>query len=208
MPLLQNIGLLPDGTVMLIGAPEMERPPIEEIQEIGREKLDVLLWFLGQRLASEPNLHVVVWCRFRAELKRMLLAVSEAYPQFQIGSIQGGQSKEQRMDAMQLLHPSSSPKDVPVFVGGTYGTGAFGLNFTAANTSVNVSFDYSLGKFLQSKDRVYGPGQVSPVAYFDIIATGPDGQRTIDHAIVAARRANEDVANWTTAAWVKALTEE
>lgn len=108
---------------------------------------------------------------------------------------------------MQLLHPSTSPMDSPVFVGGTFGTGAYGLNLTGASISVNCSFDYSLGKFLQSADRVYGPGQTAPVAYFDIIATGPKGERTIDHAIVAARRANESIANWVVSDWVKALSE-
>ena len=176
-------------------------------QEIGREKLDVVLWFLGELLRENPNLHVVVWCRFRAELFRMMTAVAEKYPQFETGAIFGAQKKPDRLRAMQLLHPDSSPKG-PVFVGGTYGTGAFGLNFTAANTSINCSFDYSLGKFLQSGDRVYGPGQVSPVAYFDVIATGPDGQRTIDHAIVEARRNNEDIATWTTSYWIKRLREE
>lgn len=176
-------------------------------REIGREKLDTILWFLKQRLEAEPNLHIVVWCRFRPELFRMFEAVKKEFPQFQVGAIHGGQKKVERLASMQLLHPDSSPKG-PVFVGGTFGTGAFGLNFTAANTSVNCSFDYSLGKFLQSADRVYGPGQISPVAYFDIIATGPQGQKTIDHVIVKARRNKENIANWTTEAWVKALKGE
>lgn len=180
---------------------------IETTNEIGREKLDVLLWFLGQRLEADHNLHIVVWCRFRYELARMLNDVRQKFPQFEVGEIRGGQKKSQRQYAMSLLKPETSPKG-PVFVGGTYGTGSFGLDFTAAHTSVNMSFDFSLGKFLQSGDRVYGPGQKSPVAYFDIVAVGPRGQKTIDHHIVKTRRTNEDVATWTTAAWIKALGEE
>lgn len=177
------------------------------VREVGREKLDVLLWFLGQRLEQAPNLHIVVWCRFRPELFRMLDAVKAQFPQFAIGAIVGQQKKAERTYAMGLLKPETSPK-TPVFVGGTFGTGSFGLDFSAANHSVNCSFDYSLGKYKQSGDRIYGPGMIGPAAYFDIVATGPKGQKTIDHAIVLARRNNEDVATWTSAAWVKALSEE
>lgn len=176
------------------------------IKEISREKLDILIWFLKELLEQYPTLHVVTWVRFRPELFRMLKEVETLG--FRMGTIHGGQKRSDRQDAMGLLHPDTSPKDCSVFVGGTYGTGSFGVNFTAANTSINCSFDYSLGKFLQSRDRVYGPGQVSPVAYYDIMAVGPSGQKTIDHAILKARNNNESIANWTSEAWVKALTEE
>jgi hypothetical protein len=95
-----------------------------------------------------------------------------------------------------------------VFVGGTYGTGSLGLNLTACHTVVNMSYDYSYWKAVQNAARVDRPGQVSPVSTFDVIAVGPKGQKTIDHAIVRARRNKEDVAVWTTSAWIRALTEE
>lgn len=178
-----------------------------DIREIGREKLDVLLWFLEQRLEQIENLHIVVWCAFRVELFRMLNEVEKKFTQFQMGSILGGQKKEDRLRSLALLHPDTSPKG-PVFVGGTFGTGSYGLNFTAANHSVNCSFDYSLGKFKQAGDRVYGPGMIGPAAYFDIIATGPRGEKTIDHIIVKARRERSDIADMTRSAWIKALRDE
>jgi S-ribosylhomocysteine lyase LuxS involved in autoinducer biosynthesis len=46
------------------------------------------------------------------------------------------------------------------------------------------------------------------VAYFDIVATGPQGQRTIDHVIVKARMERQEVADWTASAWIKALSDE
>lgn len=176
-------------------------------QEIGREKLDVVLWFLGELLQQNPNLHVVVWCRFRAELFRMMTAVAEMYSQFETGSIFGAQKKPDRLRAMQLLHPDSSPEG-PVCVGGTFGTGSFGINLSAASVCINVSADYSLGKFLQSQDRIYGPDMLQAAAYFNVLATGPDGQHTIDHVIEEARRNSEDIANWTTGQWIKRLRED
>jgi len=187
--------------------PPKPEPPPDEIQFFGREKLDLLLWFLGERLEADELFKVVVWCRFKAELARMIEEVSQAFPQFVMGQVHGGQKKAERMEALKLLHPNTSPNQ-PVFVGGTFGTGSFGLNMTAAHTSVTISTDYSPGKFAQSADRVYGPGQKEPIAYFDMVATGPKGQKTIDHAIVAARRAGENIATWTASAWVKALRKE
>ena len=202
-----NVGLGVNGEVLDF-EPAEERPPLAVTTiEIGREKLDVLLWFIGQRLEADPNFRVVVWSVFRLELERITKAVAEAYPQFAMGVMMGGQSSDDRTAAMKLLHPDTTPGG-PVFVGGIYGTGSFGLNFTAAHTSINCSFDYSLGRNLQAKDRVYGPGQTQPVAYFDIVATGPAGQKTIDHVIVAARLRNENIADFTTAGWVKLLTDE
>ena len=67
---------------------------------------------------------------------------------------------------------------------------------------------YSPGKMAQTLDRVYGPGMTTPVAYYSIVAVGPRGQRTVDHDVLAARLAGEDVAQRTAAAWVRALIEE
>jgi hypothetical protein len=177
------------------------------IQEIGREKLDVLLWFIEQRLAEDPNLHLVAWCRFRAELFRMLDVVRDKFPQFTIGSVQGSQKRAERLAALALLKPETSPAG-PVFVGGVIGTGSFGLDMTAAHTCVTMSDVYSPGKMAQTLDRVYGPGMTEPVAYYNIIAVGPKGQRTIDHDVLISRMQGEDVATRTSAAWVRALTEE
>jgi hypothetical protein len=177
------------------------------VKSISTEKLNTVLWLVGQQLEKDPNLKIVVWCRFKFEVERMLKAVQEKYPQMIVKAIMGGQKKDERLDALRLLHPDTAPAG-PVFVGGTFGSGSFGLNFTASHTSVNCSYDYSLRKFLQSGDRVYGPGQTQPISYFDIAATGPKGQRTIDHIIIGARRNKHDLATLTTGAWVKLLTQK
>ncbi len=175
--------------------------------ELGREKLDVLLWFIEQRLEADPNLHLVAWTRFRAELFRMVDEVKKKFPQFAVGSIMGGQKKADRLAALALLKPETSPAG-PVFVGGIEGTGSFGLDMTASHTCVTMSSGYSPGKSAQTLDRVYGPGQKFPIAYYNVVAVGPRGQRTIDHDILLARLSGEDVATRTAAAWVKAFKEE
>jgi len=180
---------------------------VDGIAEIGRAKLDVLLWFIGERFGADPSLHLVVWCRFRAELVRIMREVAKAFPQFEMGEIWGRQPRKARLWALALLKPETSPTG-PVFVAGIEGTGSFGLDFTAAHTCVTMSSGYSPGRSWQTLDRVYGPGQTEPIAYFNVMAVGPRGQKTVDHRILAARLAGENVATWTSAAWVKALEEE
>jgi hypothetical protein len=184
----------------------------EPIQEIGREKLDVLFERMDLFFEAEPNGKLLVWCRFLPELRRMLKEIGVRYPHLALGCVAGqamlgGRQKQERRDALRLLDPRTAPEG-PAFVGGTYGTGSLGLNFTACHTVINSSFDYSLWKYLQSAARVDRPGQVYPVSPFDIVAVGPKGQKTIDHTIAAARLNKEDVATWGTSFWLHVLRAE
>ena len=179
------------------------------VQAVGREKLDFVLDLHKQWLEADPVLKLIVWCRFRAELARMMLAVQNIrvqVPTIETGQIWGGQKRLEREFSLRLLDPRTAPPG-PVFFGGTYGTGALGINLTACHTVINMSFDYSLWKAQQTAARVDRPGQVHAVSYVDIIATGPQGQKTIDHAIIKARREREDVAKWTTDQWLQAMEE-
>lgn len=180
--------------------------PVSSVREIGRAKLDVLLWLAEQQLTKDAHVKIVVWARFIPETLRILKEVRANFPQMVVAGLHGGQSKADRAFAKSVLHPNTAPKD-PVLVAGTLGTGSFGLDFSASHTSVNYSYDHSLRKFLQSGDRVYGPRQASPVDYFDIVAVGPKGQRTYDAVVVQARRDKQELATWTTDAWVKALKD-
>lgn len=177
------------------------------VEAISREKLDVLLWLITQLLEVDPNLHLVVWSRFRPEVLRTLAVVREQFPQFETGCIMGAQKRKDRMHALALLKPETSPRG-PVFVAGIEGTGSFGLDMTAAHTCVTMSGGYSSGRSKQTLDRLYGPAQTSDIAYYNIVAVGPKGQRTIDHDIIAARLSGENIAERTTTAWVKILEAE
>jgi len=124
-----------------------------------------------------------------------------------VGEIRGGQKKEERAAALRLLDPRTAP-DGPVIVCGTPASGSMGLNLASAHTVVYLSNDHSLKTRLQSEDRVHRPGQINHVSYYDVLATGPQGQQTIDHVIIKALRNKEALATWTTQAWVDALKRE
>jgi len=180
---------------------------VDPVRTVGREKLDLFLEWYAERLENEPKLKLLLWCRFRPELARVFSELQQRFPHVSLGKIWGGQVPEERDQALRLLDPRTSP-DAPVVVVGTPSSGALGLNLSAAHDVVYLSNDYSLKTRLQSEDRVHRPGQVSPVSYFDVVAVGPQGQRTIDHLIIKALRSKNDVATWTTAAWKQALKEE
>jgi hypothetical protein len=191
-------------------------------EEVGREKLDFFLDWIAQRLEDDPNLKLLAWCRFRPELARVVAGLAERFPQVHVGAIWGGQTQDryrtiageqvlikegERGRALRLLDPRTTPKG-PVIVVGTPSTGSMGLNLTAANVVVYMSNDFSLKTRLQSEDRVHRPGQTRGVSYFDLVATGPAGQKTVDHLVIKALREKEDVATWTTQAWRAQLMEE
>lgn len=191
-----------------VGGVDADGEDFPVTREVGREKLDFVLEWWKQRLIDDPTLKLLVWCRFKPELMRLMTNVAGLSKGFAaLGQIHGGQKPADREAALRLLDPRTAPPG-PVFMGGTYGTGSLGLNFTACHTVVNLSYDFSYWKFLQSAARVDRPGQRYPVSYFDVVATGPQGQKTLDHQIIKARRAKESIANWTTAAWIKKLIEE
>lgn len=181
------------------------------VVEVGREKLDFALAWQAELLERHPDLKLLTWCRFVPELRRYLGEVSAKF-QHPVGaacgaSVLGESVKKEREAALRLLHPKTAPSG-PATVGGTQGTGALGLNFTACRTVLDMSYDFSPWKKKQGDARVNRPGQTGPVSFFYLIAVGPKGQKTIDHHVMMTRLGKANINDWTTSAWVKALTEE
>ena len=176
-----------------------ERP----VREVGREKLDLFHRWLNEQLEIDPALKLIVWCRFRPEVQRLLEELKQREG-LVVNSLWGGMKKEERQATISSLDPRTAPEG-PVVVVGTPQSGALGLNLTACHTVMYLTNGTSLRARLQSEDRVHRPGQVHKVSYFDVVATGPHGERTIDHTVINALRAHEELANWTSRAWLEAL---
>lgn len=192
-----------------LGGVDHSGPPVE----IGREKLVFFTKWLKERLKVDPNSKILVWFRFQAELFRMYKYLTTSINEFTIiwnlnvGKIVGGQKQDERDYALRLLDPRSAPEG-PVVVLGIPKAGGLGLNLAASNIVFYISNDYNLKDRLQSMDRVHRPGQTKPVSYFDVVATGPKGQKTIDHTILKAQKRKENLAILTTSSWIKELQEE
>jgi len=171
-----------------------------ELAQIGSEKFDSVMAFLEER--AEMGEKVLLWCRFRFEVERFLNAIKVP-----VGAIWGGQKRNERADAIRLLDPRTAPKG-PAVVVGTPASGSMGLNLTSAWCVMYVSNDHSLKTRLQSEDRVHRMGQTMPVSYFDVVAVGPQGQRTIDHLVVKSLQKKQHVAKMTIEAWKKEMENE
>jgi len=177
------------------------------LEEVGREKLDALLAWYGDRLAEEPAAKLIVWTRFRAEAERTIRALAAAFPHVEAAPLVGGQKREARQRAVAMLDPKTA-RPGPAVVVGTESAGAYGLNQAAAHLVVHLSGGFSHVIRTQTDERPDRPGQTSPISYFDFVATGPEGQRTVDHHIVAALRKKLDIARWSAAEWREALRED
>ena len=159
---------------------------------VGQEKLTAAREFIEERMAQGEK--VLVWCRFRPEVEFLAAAIPGAV------KLIGGQPADERAAALRLLDPRTAPEGPGVLIG-TPQSGAMGLNLTGAWTAAYVSHDYSLKIRLQSMDRIYRIGQTRPVSYFDFVAVGPKGQRTVDHSILKALHAKEALALTTVKGW-------
>jgi hypothetical protein len=182
---------------------------VEPVRQLSHEKLDLYIGWLETQMEQDPSLKLVTFMRFRPQLEALVsrLYKTKGLCPENVGQIHGGQPAGERDRALRLLDPRTMPKG-PAIVAGITATGSMGLNLTAAHTVVYLSNDFSLKTRLQSEDRVHRPGQHCDVAYFDVVATGPDGQKTVDHLIQKTLRMKLDVATWTSSAWVQALREE
>lgn len=177
------------------------------VRHVGREKLDVYLDWLEGRLDEDPNFKAVTWCWFRLELNRLVVEVQNRFRHVEVRQLHGGQRKGDREHALRLLDPRTAPTG-PAVLCGTPDSGAMGYSFVSAHTMMYTSTSHSMLNYLQSQDRVHRPGQTQAVSYYHILASGPKGERTIDHVIHKALQGRVDLATWTTSAWRSALLQE
>lgn len=176
-------------------------------EEVGREKLDAFFDFLDLRLEEDPHFKLIVFMCFSPELRRAVKETRARYPHIDVGVFAGGHTKEDRQYATRLLHPDTAPIG-PAVVFGNEKSGGVGQNFTAASTMLRFSRTTSLFYRLQGDDRIHRPGQTKSVSYFDLIATGPKGQKTIDHKVLHALEKKHELAKFTTSAWLDFLADD
>jgi SNF2 family DNA or RNA helicase len=179
----------------------------EDIKELSREKIDTLVAWVTEQLEIDPNFKLVVWTQFRADVERVRDALAALPHELEIGTLWGGGKATERQHALRLLHPQTAPEGAAAVIG-TPGAGALGITLAAAATVVYLNNPHSLNIRVQSEDRNHRPGQTRPVSYFDMVATGPKGQRTIDHIVLKALRQKRDLADWTAAAWLDELKKQ
>lgn len=178
----------------------------QHLEFFGTERRDAFLDWLAVRLEEQPNFKFLVWCRFREEVAQLVDGIID-FPRMSVAKLVGGQKRDERERAIAMLDPRTMPKG-PAGVVGTVQTGGVGLTLVGASTVVYYSNDRRRYLRVQSEDRVHRPGQTSPVSYFDFVAVGPKGQKTIDHIILKSIQEKDELANWTASRWISELTDD
>jgi SNF2 family DNA or RNA helicase len=190
----------------LSGNPEAIHEPDTLCEDLSDEKLKWCVRYLTEECTAKA---VIVWTRWRRERERLVNELRETKGNHCIFQLYGGQKVTERNLAVQFFSGIETDKkpERSILIAQPH-AGGHGLNLVAASEAIYLSNDFALGIRLQSEDRCHRPGQVNSVTYIDVLATGPKGQKTIDHIIFKALRDKKNVADLTCAEWRKELSED
>ena len=128
---------------------------------------------------------VIIWSRFRYDVKRITEALKKKYGPSSTVTYFGDTSDEARSTAIENFQEG----DARFFVGNPQ-TGGYGITLTSAQTVIYFANSFDLAIRMQSEDRAHRIGQTEHVNYIDLISEG-----TIDEQIVKALRNKMDIAS-------------
>jgi len=169
------------------------------IRDISSEKLN---WVVSEIIDGEfsSQLAILIWCRWRRERERLTQMLREK--QIPVHEIFGGQSQKQRDSAIESFQLDTPARRILI---AQQHSGGFGLNLTAASVAIFLSNDFSYTARIQAEDRMHRIGQNNNCLYLDILAVGPNSQRTVDHAVLEALREKRSLADFTCKQWKRVL---
>lgn len=127
---------------------------------------------------------VVIWARFRHDIRCIAEALRETYGDDSVAEFHGGNTATREDEADRFISDPSCR-----FMVSNQQSGGYGNTWIAANTVIYYSNDYDLEKRLQSEDRTHRAGQTKSVTYIDLVARG-----TVDEKILHALRKKIDIA--------------
>ena len=139
---------------------------------------------LLKELLSDIDGKVIIWARFRADLK----AIEDELGKLAV-AYHGGVSNDARANAVDSFQ--NDPK-IKYFVGQPQ-SGGIGLTLTAASYAIYYSNSFDLEVRLQSEDRCHRIGTTNNVTYIDI-----EANKTIDKKIIKALRDKKSLADMVT----------
>jgi len=128
---------------------------------------------------------VIIWSRFRYDIKRISEALTKVYGPGSVVSYYGDTTDEERSEAVEKFQNG----EARFFIGNPQ-TGGYGITLTAAETVVYFANSFDLAVRMQSEDRCHRIGQTKHVTYIDLIS-----EKTIDEKIVKSLRNKMDIAS-------------
>lgn len=176
-------------------------PATEEIHDAPTK---MLMGWLKLKLEEDYRFKAVIWSRFVPEIERLQKELS-----ILMGNnfgVKYGTSSSLFAYAGEL-HPRGCHEGPYILVCQPQ-SAQYGNNFSRARTSIFLSQDYNRVTRAQAGDRVQADGAGATTLELDVLVTGPRGQKTITHDIVASVRGKEEAEKRTAQAWKRALLEE
>jgi SNF2 family DNA or RNA helicase len=128
---------------------------------------------------------VVVWCRFRHEIRRVNTLLQQYHPVVLHGDV-SVKDRGKRIESFQ-------ENDKTRVLISQIQVGKFGLTLTAGTIAVYYSKTYSLEDYLQSQDRIHRIGQQLPVTIINLNATG-----TLDVTLQTALQKKQEFSSLVT----------
>lgn len=144
---------------------------------------------------EEMDGKIIIWSRFRYDIKAMVATLAKAYGSDSVVSYFGDTTDEQRQNAIASFQHG----DARFFIGNPQ-TAGYGLTLTAATNVIYYANDFNLETRVQSEDRCHRIGQHHPVTYVDLVT-----RNTVDEHIVrvlqskiniSAQTLGEEVKKW------------
>ncbi len=140
----------------------------EHVEEFDSSKIDALEDLLD---GIEPREAVVVFCRFRHDLKRIRELVERMGRSY--AELSG--DRKDALDDRACLKAGVQVAVVQIQAGGV------GVDFTRAHYCVFYSVGWSLSEYDQACARLHRPGQTRAVHYYHLIA-----ERSVDETVYSA----------------------
>jgi SNF2 family DNA or RNA helicase len=178
---------------------------VEQVRWLSDHKLRIAVEWLEDRWEEDDQARPIVWCRFTKEREQLVEALLKK--NYQVWQIVGGQTKKDREEAVRAMTPSTRTDGPGVCVGQPQ-AGGLGLTLTAGHDTLYYSSTWSWFDRDQTEGRTARKTQQSDCRFWDLLATGPEGQKTVDHKVLKTIRDGGDIAMWTIADWREAVGEE
>lgn len=151
----------------------------KELVEFKSRRIDAVL-----ETIEEMSGKVIIWSRFRYDIRNIEAALKKAYGSDSTVSYFGDTSDDDRQKAIQSFQFG----DARFFVANPQ-TAGYGLTLTAATNVIYYANDFNLETRVQSEDRCHRIGQKNTVTYVDLVSKG-----TVDEHIVKSLRAKIDLS--------------
>lgn len=177
----------------------------EPTRWLSDEKIDWLLNELQEECVAKA---IIVWVRYSAQRKRLAEKLREAG--FIVHQIHGGQNAAQRRNAELIFSTGVERVEGRHVLVAQCQAGGDSNDFSAASNVYRLSEVWGDWiTFAQSNDRPLGLGQKAEyVKSTDVIATGPDGQRTMDHVMLESRETGRIVEKMSCSEWLTELRND